>query len=208
MKRGFFITGTGTGVGKTFVTTLLTQQAVARGERVFAFKPIETGCPLHHGQRIGDDQELLAKAAGDWQRDDLRNLYCFEKPLAPYAAARLEQRSIDLFHVERAFVRGAQDVDLYLVEGAGGWRVPITELEDMASLARRLDLPVIVVGLAGLGTINHCLLTVEAIRGDGCDVEEVILSRRSEDDLDFARANAAEIRRLSGCIVRLTDDIV
>jgi dethiobiotin synthetase len=207
MKRGRFVTGTGTGVGKTFVTAMLARQAVARGERVFAFKPIETGCTLVSGNRVGEDQELLARAAGDWQQGDLRHLYCFERPLAPLAAARHEGRSIDLFHVERAFVRGAEDADLCLVEGAGGWRVPITELEDMASLARRLDLPVLIVGQATLGTINHCLLTIEAVRGDGCDVEGVVLSRRPEDDLDFARENAAEIRRLAGCLVRLTDDL-
>jgi dethiobiotin synthetase len=207
VRRGYFVTGTGTGVGKTFVTTSLARQAVAAGKRVFAFKPIETGCPLVGERRVGEDQELLAMAAGDWQQGDLRNLYCFERPLAPVAAARSEGRAIDLFHVERTFVAGADGVDLCLVEGAGGWRVPITELEDMASLARRLDLPIVIVGLATLGTINHCLLTIEAVRGDGCDVEEVILSRRAEDNVDFAKDNASEIRRLSGCSVRLTDDL-
>lgn len=205
MKRGLFVTGTGTGVGKTFVSSLLAQQGVAAGERVFAFKPIETGCPLVNGHRLGEDQELLAKAAGNWQQGELRNLYCFERPLAPLAAARAEQRTIDLFHVERVFVSGSDQADLCLVEGAGGWRVPITETEDMSSLAKRLDLPVVVVGLAGLGTINHTLLTIEAVRNDGCDLEEVILSRRSEDDLGFAEDNAAEIRRLAGCAVRLSD---
>ena len=205
MKRGYFVTGTGTGVGKTFVTSLLAKQGVAAGERVLAFKPIETGCPLVGDRRVGEDQELLATAAGDWQRGDLRNLYCFERPLAPFAAARAEQRIVDLFHVERVFVSGADQADLCLVEGAGGWRVPITETEDMSSLAKRLDLPVLIVGTAGLGTINHTLLTIEAVRGDGCELEEVILSRRPTDDLAFAEDNAAEIRRLAGCAVRLSD---
>lgn len=207
MRRGVFVTGTGTGVGKTHVTALLASKAVAAGTRVFAFKPIETGCSRMNGERVGEDQEQLARAAGNWQQGELRNLYCFERPLAPLAAARAEGRTIDLFHVERAFVRGADKADLCLVEGAGGWRVPITELEDMSSLARRLDLPVLIVGLATLGTINHCLLTIEAVRGDGCEVEEVILSRRSEDDLDLARENALEVQRISGCLVRLTDEL-
>lgn len=207
MRRGVFVTGTGTGVGKTHVTALLASKAVAAGTRVFAFKPIETGCSRMNGEWVGEDQEQLARAAGNWQQGELRNLYCFERPLAPLAAARAEGRTIDLFHVERAFVRGADKADLCLVEGAGGWRVPITELEDMSSLARRLDLPVLIVGLATLGTINHCLLTIEAVRGDGCEVEEVILSRRSEDDLDLARENALEVQRVSGCLVRLTDEL-
>ena len=207
MKRGFFVTGTGTGVGKTFVTALMARQVVASGQRVFAFKPIETGCPFVDGRRIGEDQELLAKAAGDWQQGELRNLYSFERPLAPLAAARAENRSIDLFHVEHVFGRGAEDAELCLVEGAGGWRVPITESEDMSSLAKQLGLAVLVVGEAGLGTINHTLLTVEAVRRDRCELRLVVLSRRAEDDLELALENVREISRLGRCDVALSDDL-
>ena len=196
MKRGFFITGTGTGVGKTFVTAKMAEHARAQGDRVFAFKPIETGC-----NPIGEDQEILAKAAGDWQEGELRNLYCFKRPLAPLAAATAEGRDIDLVHVERVFARGAQLADLALVEGAGGWRVPITRNEDMGALAKRLNLPIIIVGLSGLGTINHSTLTVEAVRADGCEVARVILSSRPHDDPAFAMANATEIARLCRCEV-------
>ncbi len=191
--KGFFVTGTGTGVGKTFVTAMLARHAVEHGRRVFAFKPIETGC-----HPFGEDQELLAKAAGDWQRDELRNLYCFECAVAPLAAASAEGRRIDLARIETVFARGAAGADLVLVEGAGGWRVPITESEDMSALARRLRLPVIVVATAGLGTINHSVLTVEAVQRDGCEAVLVVLSWRPDEDLVFARANAAEIERLTG----------
>lgn len=207
MTSGFFITGTGTGVGKTFVTAGLARLARDAGLRVFAFKPIETACPLVGERRVGEDQETLALAAGDWQRGELRNLYCFERPLAPLEAAAHEQRTIDLFHVERVFARGAAEADLALVEGAGGWRVPITLAEDMAALACRLRLPIIIVGAAGLGTINHTLLTVEAVERNGCSIAQIVLSRHPQDDLGFARDNAREIGRRVCYPVILTDDL-
>jgi dethiobiotin synthetase len=190
--KGFFVTGTGTGVGKTFITATLAERAAAIGKRVFAFKPIETGCDSR-----GEDQERLAAAAGDWQRDELRNLYCFKRAVAPLAAAQAEGRTIDLDRIEAVFRRGCSQADVALVEGAGGWRVPITEAEDMGSLARRLRLPVVVVASAGLGTINHSVLTVEAILRDRCEVALVVLSVRPDEDINFAAENAAEIQRLS-----------
>lgn len=202
-KPGFFVTGTGTGVGKTFVTALLAEQARTLGYRVFAFKPIETGC-----NPVGADQELLAKAAGDWQQGELRHLYCFERPLAPLAAARAENRSIDLDRIAEVFARGTSQADFVLVEGAGGWRVPITEAADTSTLAKRLGLPVLVVALAGLGTINHSVLTVEVAQRDGCEIRSVILSCRPQDDLAFAAANALEIERLANVRVIRTDSVV
>jgi dethiobiotin synthetase len=198
-KRGFFVTGTGTGVGKTFITAMLAEQARAAGQRVFAFKPIETGCrslDASPNTLVGDDQELLAHAAGDWQQGELRHLYCFEHALAPLAAARLAGRTIELDKIKTVFARGCDQSDYVLVEGAGGWRVPNTEHHDMSRLAKATDLPVLIVALAGLGTINHSVLTVEAVRHDGCEIAGVVLSCRPGDDLDFARENAGEIARL------------
>jgi dethiobiotin synthetase len=205
VKHGFFVTGTGTGVGKTFVTAMLAAHARTTGRRVFAFKPIETGC-----NPLGEDQELLARAAGDWQQGELRNLYRFTRAIAPLAAAQAEDRAIDLDQVERVFQHGFAQADLALVEGAGGWRVPITEAEDMASLAVRLGLPVIVVGTAGLGTINHTLLTIEAIEREELRIATVVLSCRPEDDFAFAKANAAEIQRCAKtavCVARETSSV-
>lgn len=193
--NGFFITGTDTGVGKTFATCALARLARARGLRVFAFKPIETGCALLEGRRVGADQQLLAEAAGDWQQGDLGGVYRLLQPAAPLVAATAEGIRIDLDRILAVLAEGAARAELTLVEGAGGWRVPITEAEDMGSLARRLALPVIVVARAGLGTINHSLLTIEAIERDGLPVASLLLSRRPEDDEAFTRSNADEIRR-------------
>lgn len=194
--KGYFVTGTDTGVGKTFVSCALARSGVSRGQRVFAFKPMETGCaPGASGELVGADQELLAAASGDWQRGDLRGVYRFPLPAAPRVAAEAAGAVIDLERVSEVLRAGAVGADLVVVEGAGGWRVPITDHADMSALARLVGLPVVVVARAGLGTINHSLLTVEAVERDGLTVAALVLSRRPEDDLDFAESNASELRR-------------
>jgi dethiobiotin synthetase len=201
----YFVTGTDTGIGKTYVASALARRALVRrpGQRVFAFKPIETGCT----GRFGEDQEALAQAAGDWQQGALRGLYQFAQPAAPLVAARAEHRTIDIGSVGETYRSGREGATLAIVEGAGGWRVPITSNVDMGALARSLGLPVIVVGRASLGTINHSLLTLEAVERDGCTVAALVLSRRPEDDPAFAASNAEEIGRCwPGKIIVLADD--
>jgi len=188
--RGFFVTGTDTGVGKTFVTAAIARRARSLGRKVFAFKPIETGC---RGE-LGDDQAELCAAAGSWQEGELRGLYRLSRPVAPAVAAR--EAGIDI-EIDRIAELARTPADLTLVEGAGGWRVPISATADISDLAVRLGLPVLVVARAGLGTINHSLLTVEA-----SNAAALILSVRPDDDLAFAHSNAEEIgRRWPGRIV-------
>jgi len=193
--KGFFVTGTDTGVGKTWVTCALARQAVSRGLKVFAFKPIETGCSMVDGRLAGSDQELLAHAAGNWQRGSHRGVYRFAQPAAPLVAAAAENETIDLDWIDSVYKQGISEAQLVLVEGAGGWRVPITETLDMSGLAKRLGLSVIVVARAGLGTINHTLLTVEAIEKDGLTIHAVVLNALPGDDLAAAASNAEEIGR-------------
>jgi dethiobiotin synthetase len=209
---GYFITGTDTDVGKTFVTCALARRARARGCRVFAFKPIESGCVLDDsGRRIGADQELLVEAAGGWQQGLLRGIYQLALPAAPLVAADAAGVAIDLSLVTET-ARGAATRTgdtLALVEGAGGWRVPISLTEDMSTLARLLGLPIVVVARAGLGTINHTLLTVEAIARDGLEIAAVVLSQRPEDELEATSRNRLEIlRRWDGQVLVLGNESV
>jgi dethiobiotin synthetase len=191
-RPGFFVTGTDTGVGKTFVSSALARRARQLGmSPVFAFKPVETGCT----HELGDDQAALVAAANGWQRGDLRGPYQFTRPAAPRVAAEAEHALIDLERILAAYDLGASAARLSIVEGAGGWRVPLTADVDMSGLARRLALPIIVVARATLGTINHTLLTVEAVERDGLSIAAVVLSRRDEDELAFAQSNAGEISR-------------
>jgi dethiobiotin synthetase len=182
-----FVTGTDTGVGKTFVATALLAEGRRRGQVVIGHKPIETGC-----DPIAEDARALG---GEPQ-------YALKLPAAPSVAAAAQGVTIDLDEVV-ARIRTLESADLLIVEGAGGWRVPITPTEDMAALARRLGYPVLIVARAGLGTINHSLLTIEAVLRDGCAIHAVTLSVRPDDDLEFARSNRDEIARRSAVRVTL-----
>jgi dethiobiotin synthetase len=209
--NGYFVTGTDTNVGKTFVTCALAHRAVALGHRVFAFKPIESGCTAApDGRWIGADQELLAVAAGNWQQGALRGLYQFPLAVAPLVAAEAAGTVVDLDHIVRTSHEGALSgrASLTLVEGAGGWRVPITQDVDMSGLARSLALPVLVVSRAGLGTINHTVLTIEAVQRDGLSLAGVVISQRPDDDPASTARNRLEIhRRWPGLIVVLAEDL-
>ena len=190
MTARVFVTGTDTGVGKTFVSVALCREARSRGWSVFGHKPIETGC-----RPDPEDAIALAAASGGWQQGPALCQYTFELPAAPLVAARREDRSVDLDAVVATIHRHAAGRRLALVEGAGGWRAPITETEDMSALARRVGWPVLVVARAGLGTINHSLLTAEAIERDGCRVVGMALSLRPDEDAAFATSNRDEIAR-------------
>jgi dethiobiotin synthetase len=205
--NGYFVTGTDTNVGKTYVTCALARQARARGHKVFAFKPIESGCALGaDGHHIGADQELLVTAAGDWQQGPLRGLYQLPRPAAPIVAAEAAGTAIDLALIVQTARQGAaqSDASLTLVEGAGGWRVPITAAADMSTLARDLALPVLIVARAGLGTINHTLLTIEAVQRDRLRLVGVVLSQRGDEDPEASHSNRSEIlRRWPGLVLIL-----
>jgi dethiobiotin synthetase len=197
--KGLFVTGTDTGVGKTFVSCALIRAARAAGQQVFAFKPIETGCFMGE---FGEDQRSLAMASGSVPR----GTYRLSMPAAPWVAAQAEGVEIDLARVS-ADLGAAAGHDRLLVEAAGGWRVPLTRTADTAGLARLCGLPVLVVARAGLGTINHTLLTLEAIHRDGLDLAGVVLSIRPGDDAEFARGNAAQIRERSRVAVFCWPDL-
>ena len=187
----YFVTGTDTGAGKTYVSVQLLRRARALGKRTFGFKPIETGCT----ESLGPDQELLTEAAGGWQREALRGLYQFRDPLAPRVAAANEGVVIDLDLCVSTARQIAETVSFTIVEGAGGWRVPLTLELDIADFAKRLGAPVVIAARAGLGTINHSLLTIQAVEDDGCKVAAVVLSLRPDEDYGKAEQNRAEILR-------------
>ncbi|MEO8843233.1 MAG: dethiobiotin synthase [Kofleriaceae bacterium] len=211
MKHGYFVTGTSTGVGKTYVTAALALHARSKGLRVFAFKPIETGCePTQHGQplQLGSDQQVLVAAAGGWQTGALAGAYQFEPPVAPSVASRAASIEISVPTILEVLARGSEQADFVLVEGAGGWRVPISATLDMSELARACAFPVLVVATATLGTINHSLLTAQAIERDGQVVAGIILSQHPADDLAMVESNLEQLRsRWSGPILALHTDL-
>ncbi len=211
--KRYFVTGTGTGVGKTFVTCRLAKLARARGLEVVAHKPIETGCSLVDGKRRGEDQALLRLASSEWLQSMEEAVqfgsYQLELPVAPAVAAVHENIEIDLERIERVLERASRTptsrpVDLLLVEGAGGWRVPISDRFEMRDLARLVNASVVVVASATLGTINHSLLTIGAIEADGFDIAALVLSNRPDDAASLVQSNIVEIRkRWSGRVLTL-----
>lgn len=163
-QQAYFVTGTDTEVGKTFATCALLCLASAQGLRALGMKPIAAG--VDHNGRNDDVEQLIAASSIKAPRE-LVNPYCFEAPVAPHIAAAIEGRSIDTNRIAAAARDLAADADLLLVEGVGGFRVPLGDDVDTADLAQRLGLPVVLVVGLRLGCLNHALLTAEAIRSRG-----------------------------------------
>ncbi|WP_334108361.1 dethiobiotin synthase [Methylobacillus sp.] len=166
-KQAYFVTGTDTGVGKTFISSLLVRQFARRGLRSVGMKPVASGCERVDGRLVSEDAaQLLAASNVELSIDDI-NPYAFEPAIAPHIAAQQAGMRIDLDHIQTVFKRLQAQVDVVIVEGAGGFYVPLDEQHDMADLAVKLGFPVILVVGMRLGCINHALLTAEAIRQRG-----------------------------------------
>ena len=186
----FFVTGTDTNAGKTTVSSAILLAAKNAGLRSVGYKPIESGCA--RGE-FGPDTIALAKAAGT----EPHCSYSFAAPVAPAHAAAQESRDIDLRVILSTASELAGKSELLLVEGAGGFLVPLSTDITIADLAIDLALPVIVVANNRLGAINHSLLTIEAIRQRGLKIVCFVLcdtQNSSSKDQDCNFNNAQQIR--------------
>ena len=159
MSRAYFLTGTDTGVGKTLISAALLRAAAAQGLRALGMKPVAAG-------DAGDVDALIAAGSGVAPREAV-NPYLLREPLSPHLAARRDGVAIDLEVIARRFGELRGQADFLIVEGAGGFRVPLSDTQDGTDLAARLGLPVILVVGLRLGCLNHALLTAEAIRARG-----------------------------------------
>jgi dethiobiotin synthetase len=167
MNRGFFITGTDTGVGKTLVSVALTRAFVARNLRTAVMKPVAAGSiATPDGPRNDDAIELLAASNVAAPYEDA-NPWLLATPASPHLAARAEGVTIGVDRILAAQRRLAANSDVLIVEGAGGWLAPVSATETMADIAERLALPIVLVVGMRLGCLNHALLTREAIRARG-----------------------------------------
>ena len=194
-----FITGTDTGVGKTFVACALAAALRARGPRVGVMKPVETGVV-----REPEDAVALRAAAGDPAPLDDVCPYRLRAPLAPPVAARLEGVTIDVERLIALVQRRAREVDVLLVEGAGGLLVPVVGSVTWAEIAARLALPLLIVAANRLGTVNHCALTARVAAAAGLVARGFVLSQPAATTDESAATNADTIATLTGLPVFAT----
>jgi dethiobiotin synthetase len=201
--RGLFVTATGTEVGKTVVASAIARTARNDGVRVAAFKPAVSGLddyPL--APEVWDsaaelpDHVLLRLASGSSQGDEGIAPYRYGPPVSPHLAAELAGESIDPDRLRGAALEATEDADLLVCEGVGGFLVPLTADYLVRDLAQDLALPVVVAASPGLGTINHTLLTVQAIRAAGLQVAAVVLTPWPDEPSTMERSNLSTIARL------------
>jgi dethiobiotin synthetase len=199
MKRGFFITGTDTGVGKTVVAAALAIVLRESGRDVGVFKPVASGCVRRREGLVSEDAEFLAKAAEAPETLEEISPIRFEAPLAPTVAAAQAGVETDLEPMWEAWRRLRDAHEILLVEGIGGILCPVTPAMSVADLAKEFRLPLLVVARSTRGTINHTALVIEAARARGLAVAGVIINRYNHESPDLAEMTSPdEIWRVTG----------
>ena len=181
-KTKVFIAGTDTGVGKTSVCAALLYGAQQQGLKTLGLKPVAAGAELIEGIYRNDDGVQLMKYSSVNLPYEQVNPICLREAIAPHIAAEREGKSLSMNRIA-GYCRGALigPAEFSVVEGAGGWRVPLNSRETMADLAKELELPVILVVGMRLGCLNHTLLTVEAMIRDGINLVGWVSTKLDED---------------------------
>jgi dethiobiotin synthetase len=193
--RGIFVTGTGTGVGKSVLAASICAALSARGQKVAAFKPVITGLDDPDGDWPLDD-ELLAGAASAGQKPEDVAPHRFGPPVSPHLAAELTGQQIEPLELAREARGWAARADALICEGIGGLMVPITAGFLVRDLAVELDMPLVVAATPELGTINHTLLTLDAARAAGLRIAAVVLTPWPDEPGDVERSNKETIGML------------
>ena len=193
--KGLFITGTDTDVGKTFVSCQIIREMLQQGKSIGAYKPACSGSVTDSsGKRQWEDIELLHQAL---QRRESKERICpqtFEWPLAPDRAAKMESRTVDESLLVAGWKWWLERVEYLLIEGVGGLLSPLSENYLVADFAAQTGYPLLVIADAGLGTINHTLLTIEVARQRGLSVAAVLLNQtrlQSDDSVCFNKEDLA-----------------
>lgn len=195
MQKHFFLAGTDTDVGKTLVSCALLRSAEAKGEATLGLKPIAAGCEVDENTLHNGDALALMEASTIKRPYGAVNPIALVEPIAPHIAA--EQAGISVSASVLASQCQQQLLDEYfaIVEGAGGWRVPLNSTETMADLAKALQLPVILVVGFKLGCLNHALLTVEAIARDGLRLSAWV-ANQIDPDMAVVEENLASLQSM------------
>ncbi len=168
--KGYFITGTDTEIGKTWATLGLMAALQAQGKKVVGMKPVASGCEItEEGLRNADALQIMQQASR-LQDYDVVNPYAFASPIAPHIAAKQTGTDISLDNIVQAYTALQSQADCVVVEGVGGWRVPLDEKIFLVDMVKALQLPVILVVGLRLGCINHAILSAETICADNVNL--------------------------------------
>jgi dethiobiotin synthetase len=194
---GIFVTGTGTGVGKTVVAGAIAGTLRRAGLGVAAMKPAQTGTSE------GADDLAFIRLAGGVPAARCSATYRLRRPLAPSVAARMEGISLEPGRIIDDFRRLRRQADVVVIEGAGGLLVPFNDSADMADLASALQVPLLIVALPGLGTLNHIALTLDAARTRGLEVAGVVLCGFPAEPGLAEATNPGEVEELAGVVPHL-----
>ncbi|CAG9254325.1 dethiobiotin synthase [Paraburkholderia caribensis] len=188
-----FVTGTDTEIGKTLVSAALLRGFAREGLRAAAMKPIAAGASLVDGVLHNEDADQLDAAANVLLPPEIRTPFMLREPAAPHIAAALENVMLDMTRIVDAHNAALEMADVVVVEGVGGFRVPLTDAHDTADLAFALNLPVVLVVGMRLGCISHALLTAEAIAARGLPIVGWV-ANRVDPSMLFPDENIAALR--------------
>lgn len=198
MPKGFFITGTDTGVGKTFAAGVVISALSFLGYRTGAMKPVESGCIREGSGLIPSDGLFLRDIAGIDEPVDMVTPCRFENPLAPLIAAEIESAEVSIKDIMAAFNYMASKYDALVIEGIGGLMVPLKRNYYVSDLAAELGLPLLIVSRPGLGTINHTMLTIDHALRAGLKIAGIILNFTAPPENNLAeRTNQELLTRIS-----------
>jgi dethiobiotin synthetase len=188
----YFVTGTDTEVGKTLISSALLQVLSHRGLRTAGMKPVAAGAVMRDGAWHNDDVDQLAAASSLALPQALTTPYLLREAAAPHIAAELENIAIDAQHIRSCYDQVAAAADAVVVEGVGGFRVPLSDRFDTADLAQAFGLPVILVIGLRLGCLNHALLTADAIAARGLSLAGWV-ANGVIPEMPYAEANVAAL---------------
>lgn len=189
----YFVTGTDTEIGKTLISSALLHALVRTGARAAGMKPVAAGAELRNGSWHNEDVDSLAKESNAGLPRELTTPYLLREAAAPHIAAQREGIAIDLAHILCCYQQVAAQADAVVVEGVGGFCVPLSQDADTAELAKGLGLPVIMTVGLRLGCINHAILTAQAIAARGLTLAGWV-ANRVDADMAYAEENVEALR--------------
>lgn len=191
--KGLFVTGTDTGVGKTLIAGGIANALRFNGKRVGVFKPVGSGCTHQHEGLINPDADFLRTCSHcNFSLSEI-NPVGFVAPAAPLVCEEFENRPVDFAKIAEAYKKICADSDYMIVEGVGGVRVPISTGVDVLELAKQFQMPVLIVTRPNLGTINHTLLTIDAVRAAGLEIAGVVISGYDIESAGLAEESLAGV---------------